>query len=81
MASNRELQELINHYGKALDAPQALSFCVSKQPGHIKACASDVKRGNAMFVENVRYQGTLLTARASAALRAIDAHAAATFPD
>ncbi len=84
MASNRDLQELACLFGKACDATQELSFVISKMPFHFRACADDVKRGKAVSVENIEYQGTLLKARASAALKAIGAlhaHAAATFPE
>lgn len=84
MASNRDLQELVRLYGKAQDATQELSFCVTKLPDHFKACGSDVKCGKPASVENINYLGMLLKARASAALKAIGAlhaMAAATFPD
>ena len=84
MASDRDLQELVRLYGKAQDATQELSFCLTRMPEHFKACGSDVKRGKPVSVENISYQGMLLKARASAALKAIGAlhaMAAATFPD
>ncbi len=84
MASNRDLEELASLYSKAQGATQELSFCVDRLPNHFKACADDLKRGKAVSVENIEYQGTLLKTRASAALKAIGAlhaHAAATFPE
>lgn len=84
MPTDRDFQDLAGLYRKACDATQELSFCVAKLPMHFRACGDDVKRGKAVSVENIEYQGTLLKARASAALKAIGAlhaQAAAMFPD
>lgn len=84
MSTDRERQELIRLFGKAQDAVQELSFIVAGMPGHFRACAGDLKRDKSVCVENIEYQGTLLKARASDALRAIGAlheQAAATFPE
>ncbi len=71
--------ELIKQYGKAQDAVQELSFVVAKMPMHFGACARDLKQGKPVSTENIEYQGALLKARASDALKAIGAlHAVAT---
>ncbi len=71
--------ELIKQYGKAQDAVQELSFVVARMPMHFGACARDLKQGKPISTENIEYQGALLKARASDALKAIGAlHAVAT---
>ena len=73
MADADRAEELARLFSKAQDAAQELSFSVSKMPFHFKACASDVKRGKGVSLEDIHYQGALLKSRASEALRAIAA--------
>ena len=79
-----EREELARLYGKAQDATQSLAFVVAKMPLQFGGCASDLRRGKSVSVENVAYQGSLLKGRASEALKAIAAlheYAAQVLPD
>jgi UDP-N-acetyl-D-mannosaminuronate dehydrogenase len=84
MAADRDTQELVRLYGKAQDASQELSFFVARLPMQLSACSRDLKRGKQISIDNIAYQGRVLKARASQALKAISAlHelAAETYPE